>query len=95
MKKRFLSVALAVVMVVCLAGCGTTYQEATGQTESNSSGDFGNGYFTVIAEWTGYQIVCANDTKVKYLIKSSGYHYGITPLCNAGGTLQIYEESED
>lgn len=30
MKKRLLSVALAVVMVVCLVGCGTTYQEATG-----------------------------------------------------------------
>lgn len=33
MKKRILSVALAAVMVVCLVGCGTTYQEATGQTE--------------------------------------------------------------
>ena len=50
MKKRILIVALAVVMVVCLSGCGTTYQEATGQTESNSSGDFGNGYFTTISE---------------------------------------------
>lgn len=28
MKKRLLSVALAVVMVICLVGCGTTYQEA-------------------------------------------------------------------
>ena len=35
MKKRLLSVALAVVMVVCLLGCDTTYQEATEQTESN------------------------------------------------------------
>lgn len=91
MKK--LIVALAVVMVVCLSGCGTTYQEATGQTESNNSSDFGNGYFTVVTEWSGYQIVYANDTKVKYLIKSAGYHYGITPLYNADGTLQIYEET--
>lgn len=51
MKKRLLSVALAVVMVVCLVGCGTTtYQEATEQTESNASRDFGNGYFAVITE---------------------------------------------
>ena len=78
-----------------MVGCGTTYQEATGQTENNASGDFGNGYFTVIAEWTGYQIVYANDTKVKYLIRSAGYQYGITPLYNADGTLQIYEESEE
>lgn len=76
MKKQILIVALA----VCLAGCGTTYQEATGQTESNSSDDFGNEYFTVIIEWDSYQIVYANDTKVKYLIFDSGmYRFGITP----------------
>lgn len=96
MKKRLLIVALAVVMAVCLVGCGTTYQQATGQTESSTSGDFGNGYFTVIAEWDSYQVVYANDTKVKYLIFDSGkYRFGITPLYNADGTLQIYEESED
>lgn len=97
MKKRLLSVVLAVVMVVCLAGCGTTYQEATGQTESNARDDFGNGYFTVITEWgSGYRIVYANDTKVKYLIiNRSQYMSGITPLYNADGTLQIYEESKD
>lgn len=96
MKKQILIVALAVVMVH-LAGCGTTYQEATGQTESNTGGDFGNGYFTVITEWgSGYRIVYANDTKVKYLIMSrSQYMSGITPLYNADGTLQIYEESEN
>lgn len=96
MKKRLLSMALAVVMVVCLVGCGATYQEAAGQTENSTSGDFGNGYFTVITEWDCYQIVYANDTKVKYLIFDSGmYRFGITPIYNADGTLQIYEESED
>lgn len=97
MKKQLLSVSLAVVMVACLVGCGTTYQEATGQTENNTSGDFGNGYFTVITEWGNvYYIVYANDTKVKYLImERSQYLSGITPLYNADGTLQIYEESED
>lgn len=98
MKKRLLSVTLAVVIVVCLVGCGTTYQEATGKTESNASDDFGNGYFTVITEWNGYKIVYAKDTKVKYLIGYGNYPYsqfGITPLYNADGTLQIYKESED
>lgn len=99
MKKRLLSVALAVVMAVCLEGCGTTYQEATGQTESNASDDFGNGYFTVVSEWSsatnGYKIVYANDTKVKYFVCNTGYKFGITPLYNADGTLQIYKESED
>ena len=101
MKKRIVSVALSVVMVVCLVGCGTTYQEAAGQTESNSATDYGNGYFTVITKWknaTGtYRIVYANDTKVKYLtiIGGGGSRFGITPLYNADGTLQIYEESKD
>ena len=97
MKKQLLIVALAIIMVVCLVGCGTTYQEATGQTESSTKDGFGNGYFTVITEWgSGYMIVYANDTKVKYLIiNRSQYMSGITPLYNADGTLQIYEESED
>lgn len=98
MKKRILSVALAVVMVVCLVGCGTTYQEATGQTESNASDDFGNGYFTEITSWSDinydYKIVYANDTKVKYICVDGCRSFGITPLYNADGTLQIYEESE-
>lgn len=96
MKKRLLGVALAVVMAVCLAGCGATYQEATGQTERNTSGDFGNGYFTKIAEWedaySNYYIIYANDAKVKYLVMSSQTRSGITPLYNVDGTLQIYED---
>lgn len=99
MKKRLLSVALAVVMAVCLAGCGTTYQEATGQAESNSSSDFGNGYFTKVTDWSSpfndYAIYYANDTKVKYLVYRGANQFGITPLYNANGTLQLYEESED
>lgn len=50
MKKQILTVALAVMMSACLVGCGTIYREVTGQAESNSSDDFGNGYFTVITK---------------------------------------------
>lgn len=83
-------------MVVCLVGCGTTYQNA----KAVEDGEFGNGYFTTISEWGDtsygtYRIVYANDTKVKYFVNTSGYRTGITPLYNADGTLQIYEESED
>lgn len=98
MKKRLLSVALAVAMVVCLVGCGTTYQEATGQTSTKKEESIGGGYFTVITSWgeaNSYYIVYAKDTKVKYFIKWTGYQFGITPLYNADGTLQIYEESEE
>lgn len=95
MKKRLLSVALAVVMAVCLVGCGTTYQEATGQTNTKKEESIGGGYFTVITSWgeaNSYYIVYANDTKVKYLAITGGYQFGITPLYNADGTLQIYED---
>lgn len=95
MKKRLLSVVLAVVMAVCLVGCGTTYQGAAGNVENNELDDFAGGYFIIVTEWGRYKIVCAKDTKVKYLIGFDGYRFGITPLYNADGTLQIYEESED
>lgn len=53
-------------------------------------------YFTTITEWDDttayYKIAYAKDTKVKYLIIVSGYKFGITPLYNADGTLQVYEE---
>lgn len=93
MKK--LIVAFAVVMVICLTGCGTTYQEATWQTERNTNDGFCNGYFTIITQWgdvtkDDFLIVYANDTRVKYLIMyKSQVLSGITPLYNADGTLQI------
>lgn len=40
-------------------------------------------------------MVYANDTKVKYLMVNTGYAIGITPLYNADGTLQLYEENEE
>ena len=98
MKKRILSVALAVMMAVCLTGCGTTSQEATGRAETAKEESIGGGYFTVITSWgdaNSFYIVYAKDTKVKYFVKWTGYQFGITPLYNADGTLQIYEESED
>lgn len=82
-------------LCVCLllTGCGTRYEDAEDISKMK-----GGGYFTMIKEWGGvnndgiYSIVYANDTRVKYLIWRSGYKGGITPLYNADGTLQIYEE---
>lgn len=99
LKKKILSVAIVLSTVLYLAGCGKTYQEATGHTESESGEDFAKGYFTVVSKWgdsiSTYYIVYAKDTKVKYFIKWHSSQWGITPLYNADGTLQIYEESED
>ena len=81
------------VLCVCLllTGCGTSYKDAEDTLKAT-----GGGYFTSIKEWSGdggvYEIVYANDTKVKYLIWRSSYKGSITPLYNADGSLQIYEE---
>lgn len=94
MRKKFLSIILSSVLALSCVGCGTTYQEAT--RKDSNSGNEANGYFVVITEWDqslrSYYIVYAKDTKVKYFITKDGYSYGITPLYNADGTLQIFEE---
>lgn len=85
------------ILGICmlLTGCGTKYDDA----ETTSEEAYG-GYFTMIKEWGGngdsiYQIVYANDTKVKYFIWKSGYYKGgMTPLYNADGSLQVYTEDE-
>ena len=96
--KRIKYIALLLCLVCVLTACGTTYQEATGET-STASNDLCNGYFTIVTEWanvsSAYYIVYANDTKVKYLIASSGYKFGITPLYNSDGSLQVYEEENE
>lgn len=85
------------VLLLCtiFTACGTSYQEATGEV-STADADMGNGYFTVITKWsdefTTYYIVYANDTKVKYFIAMGGHKYGIAPLYNNDGSLQIYNE---
>lgn len=94
MKKKVIALLLMCLMVFSCVGCGKTYQEAT---NTNGKKDYCNGYFTVITKWSDnnrtYRIVYANDTKVKYLIISGGNQLGITPLYNADGTLQVYEET--
>lgn len=56
------------------------------------------GYFVVVNKWdsgkpsTVSYIVYANDTKVMYFITMNGYLFGITPLYNADGTVQVYQE---
>ena len=83
-----------ILCTTCTA-CGKTYQEVTGQKDNTEYSLCGN-YFTLITEWDDsgaiYRIVYAKDTKVKYFIAKSGYKFGITPLYNADGTVQVYGE---
>ena len=95
MKKKILAIIMAAMMVLSIIGC-TSYQEAADISQENDS--FCNGYFTVINKWHewkyDYCIVYANDTKVKYFIAygvRTKSKFGITPLYNADGTLQVYD----
>lgn len=88
---------LIAILCICLllTGCGTRYEDV-----EDTSKEMGGGYFTLIKEWDDdpnihYEIVYANDTGVKYLIFKTYYKAGITPLYNADGSLQVYEESEE
>lgn len=90
MKKKILAIIMAATMTLSIIGC-TSYQEAADDSVCG-------GYFTVINKWHewkyDYCIVYANDTKVKYFIAygvRTKSKFGITPLYNADGTLQIYD----
>lgn len=95
MKKKILAAIAAGLICVSAAGCrNITYQEAVNKTSENNN-DFCGGYFTELVKWKddsvkNYYIVYANDTRVKYFIRDGGYQFGITPLYNIDGTLQIY-----
>lgn len=93
MKRKILAAILICLLSLSCVACGKTYSEAVSDNGSEIN-SFGRRYFTVITEWRNgtYKIVYANDTKVKYFVISTGYKGGITPLYNADGTLQIYEE---
>ena len=89
MKKRILSVVLAVVMMVCLVGCGSVIQA----DEDNAPSMF------VCAETTNYwMIVYHKETKVMYAVNKNIFNNAgcgvFSPLYNADGTLQIYEGDE-
>lgn len=90
MKKRLLIVALAVVMVVCLVGCGSSVE---------SKADNDNSMFVCIETTDYWKIVYHKETKVMYAVNKNTWNNAgcgvFSPLYNADGTLQIYEESED
>lgn len=86
MKKRILSVVLAVVMMVCLMGCGSVVH-----TEGNDDPSM-----FVCVETTDYWIIVYHkETKVMYAVNRNIFSSAgcgvFSPLYNADGTLQVYE----
>lgn len=94
MKKKLIALLAVCLMLFALVGCGRSYQDAT-TTNVGCSVAKAKGYFTIVEYWGGgagssYYIVYANDTKVMYFLMCDADRFGITPLYNADGTLQIY-----
>lgn len=84
-------ICLLAMFALLLTGCGKSYEEADERYE-----DFGNGYFVTIKEWsdeddTVYDIVYAKDTKVMYFVATTYRKFGITPIYNSDGSLQVYD----
>ena len=85
------------MIALLLCGCSTTPYSSK---NSNYEKELNNGYFVEVDCFDSfdyglhmsYKIVYAKDTNVKYLIfTSNSGTSGITPLYNADGTLQVYE----
>ena len=96
--------AFIAIIIILLFACfvGDTIIRALTEKSFSESvmvdNEIAGGYFTEIQKWRAddadYKIVYANDSKVKYLVVTCGNRYGITPLYNADGSLQLYEEGE-
>ena len=85
------------ILTFSLVGCNSS----TNNKEKEPKDEYFNEYFVVIEKWQGEgrnvcQIVYAKDTKVMYFICYNNMYkqgaYGIAPLYNADGTLQVYSE---
>lgn len=93
LKHKIILLMSCMVLLFGFTGCNS-YEDAY-KIERSYFGD----YFIAIKMWDdlngNYIIAYAKDTKVKYLIWYTGYKGGITPLYNADGSLQVYEEDKE
>lgn len=96
MKKKIIILLAMLVLLFALTGCSNQIYEKSRQGGVFDN-DWADGYFTIVKSWGGigvrqHMIVYANDTKVMYYIDGASVVGGMTPLYNADGTLQIYDE---
>ena len=91
--KKLIKIMIISIVMLSLVVFNYTFHKEDNNAKLN--GLLCNNYFTEIVKWEDethiYYIAYANDTKVKYFICKGTYRFGITPLYNADGTLQIYE----
>lgn len=92
LKNKIILLMSCMVLLFGFTGC-KNYEDAY-EIERSYFGD----YFIAIKMWDDlngtYIIAYAKDTKVKYFVCTEHYRLAITPLYNADGSLQVYEEGK-
>lgn len=91
MKKKILAIALSLVLCFELTGCSS--QQSTVELTENDI----NNYIDLVVICERYTsvlglvaVVYDRNTGVMYLIKMSGYQFGISPIYNSDGTIKLY-----
>lgn len=86
--KRILTIALAIVLVLTLAGCDLSIAKAeqVGESDRNTS------MFVTIETTMSWKIVYHRDTKVMYAVSDYGEGRGVfTVLVNPDGTPMLWD----
>lgn len=84
-KKRLLSVALVVVMVVCLVGCSRVRNESNGDASM----------FMCVEETTCWKVVYHKETKVMYAVSDWSHGSGkFALLVDADGKPMLWESGD-
>lgn len=85
MKKKVITLAVSLVLLVALAGCD--YDEV-----QNEKSDNGVSMFTVVEETICWKVVYHNETKVMYVVSYGSYNSGsFTLLVDANGNPMLYD----
>lgn len=89
MKKKVLTIILAIFLCLETVGCGERYVPEVDSFYGNKYIDL-----VIIYENTNYgtKVCYDRNTKVMYFMKTSIYQFGITPIYNTDGSLKLYEE---
>lgn len=87
MKKKIAAIILTISMCVSMSGCSD---------DGTSGNQVEYGYFIELESNGNMTIVYDRETKVKYYIydgvgDSHRHCFGITPIYNADGSLQVYK----
>lgn len=92
MKKKITAMILALGLCVSMSGCSDDETDVNGKPVEY-------GYFIELESDGNMKIVYDRETKVKYYIydaengvgESCRHCFGITPIYNADGSLQVYK----